>query len=137
MEAVADAALRFARALDREDYDAAAACIHPECAYVVAGACHRGPDAIVSSYREAGVWGAANLDAVEFESSVRLEADRRAVVTFVDHLRRRGEGWTYRCEQVLDFDEDGLIRRIEHRELPGEAEALRAFFERVGVDRTR
>ncbi len=55
----------------------------------------------------------------------------------MDHLRHAGHAHTHRCEQHLDFDDAGLITRIRHVDLPGEQEALRAFFAVVGLDRDR
>jgi hypothetical protein len=126
---------RFAQALDREDYAAAASCLASACEYSIRGRVHRGVEAILAAYREAGSWAASELDGVRFESSVRLVRGGGAVVTFVDHLERAGEQVTHRCEQRLAFDEAGKICRIEHVDLPGEREALAAFFARVGIVR--
>jgi hypothetical protein len=124
---------RFAQALDGEDYAAARLCLAPDCEYSIRGVVHRGADAILAAYREAGEWGAAQLDGVRFESSVRAGDGGGAIVAFVDHLECRGEELTHRCEQRLAFDEVGRIRRIEHVDLPGEREALEGFFARVGI----
>jgi hypothetical protein len=124
---------RFARALDREDYDAAALYLAPDCEYSIRGRVHRGSQAVLASYREAGEWGAANLDGVRFESSVRAAGDGGAIVTFVDHIEHRGQRHTHRCEQRLEFDTAGLVRRIEHVDLPGEREALEGFLRSAGV----
>ena len=126
---------RFAAALDREDYAAAAACLAPDCEYEFRGRVLRGPEAVLASYREAGEWGAGKLDEVRYESSVRAGPGDGATVTFVDHLEHRGARHTHRCEQQLDFAADGRIRRIEHVDLPGEREALEGFFSRVGIAR--
>jgi len=126
---------RFAAALDREDYAAAAACLAPDCEYVIRGRVLRGPEAVLASYREAGEWGAGKLDEVRYESSVRAGPGGGATVTFVDHLEHRGARHTHRCEQRLEFAADGRIRRIEHVDLPGEREALEGFFSRVGIAR--
>jgi ketosteroid isomerase-like protein len=128
-----DIARRFAQALDREDYAAAASCLAPDCEYAIRGRVLRGPEAIVASYREAGEWGAGRLDGIRFESSVRAGDAGGAVVTFVDHLEHRGERHTHRCEQRLEFEATGLVRRIEHVDLPGEREALEGFFARAGI----
>ena len=128
-----DIARRFAQALDREDYVVAASCLAPDCVYAIRGRVLRGPEAIVASYREAGEWGAGRLDGVRFESSVRADAAGAAAVTFVDHLEHRGERHIHRCEQRLELDAAGLVRRIEHVDLPGEPEALEGFFARAGI----
>ena len=123
---------RFAKALDHEDYDEAARLLAPDCEYVSPKETLIGPEAILASYREAGDWVKANLDAVAYESSVRPEGPS-AVVTYVDHLTHAGVAHRYSCEQVLSFAKDGTIRRIVHCELPGQREAVEDFFGRVGV----
>ena len=128
-----DSARRFAQALDREDYVVAASCLAPDCVYAIHGRVLCGSEAIVASYREAGEWGAGQLDHVRFESSVRAGETGGAVVTFVDHLERRSQRHTHRCEQRLELDAAGLVRRIEHVDLPGEREALEGFFTRAGI----
>lgn len=128
-----DIARRFAQALDREDYVVAASCLAPDCVYAIHGRVLCGSEAIVASYREAGEWGAGQLDHVRFESSVRAGETGGAVVTFVDHLERRSQRHTHRCEQRLELDAAGLVRRIEHVDLPGEPEALEGFFARAGI----
>jgi hypothetical protein len=128
-----DSARRFAQALDREDYVVAASCLAPDCVYAIHGRVLCGSEAIVASYREAGEWGAGQLDHVRFESSVRAGETGGAIVTFVDHLERRSQRHTHRCEQRLELDAEGLVRRIEHVDLPGEREALEGFFTRAGI----
>jgi limonene-1,2-epoxide hydrolase len=123
---------QFARALDREDYDEAARLLAPDCEYLSPKETLVSTQAIVASYREAGDWVKANIDAVAYESSVRSEGSD-AVVTFVDRLTHAGQSHTYACEQVLSFASDGAIRRIVHRELPGQREAVDAFLGRAGV----
>jgi hypothetical protein len=57
------------------------------------------------------------------------------VITFLDHLAHHGHTLTHRCEQHLEFDEVGRICRIVHVDLPGEREALAAFFKTLGITR--
>jgi hypothetical protein len=45
---------RFALALDAEDYPAAQQLISEDCEYLCRGALHRGPKAIIDSYRVNG-----------------------------------------------------------------------------------
>lgn len=125
---------RFAKALDHEDYEEAARLLARDCEYVTERETLIGPDAIVASYREAGDWVKASLDAVAYESSVRPEGPS-AIITFVDHLTHAGVSHTHSCEQVLSFAKDGAIRRIVHCDLPGQREAVDDFFGRVGVSR--
>jgi len=125
---------RFARALDDEDYETAQQMIGHDCEYVSPKGTLVGPQAIAASYRHAGEWARANLDRVKYESHVRIDGVL-AVITFIDHLTHAGQSQTYSCEQVLSLDSGGTIRRIEHRELPGQREAADRFLEQVGISR--
>jgi 8-oxo-dGTP pyrophosphatase MutT (NUDIX family) len=127
---------RFATALDHSDYDAAMSLLGSHADYVTAPETLHGPVAIIASYREHDEWARQHLQAVEYESSVRVDSDR-AVVTFIDHLAHEGATHTYACEQLMWVDDAGLITRIEHREIPGQREGLEAFLERVGIRRSR
>jgi hypothetical protein len=124
---------RFAKALDAEDYDAARLLLASACAYETASGTLAGPDAILQSYREAGAAARRKLDAVEFSSSVAAVTPSEAVITFTDRIVCRGEGHEYRCAQRAWVTAQGLIDRIRHEELPGQREALQAFFARHGV----
>ena len=129
-----DTARRFARALDAEDYDRVAACLSPTCEYSIRSRIVRGGPAIVASYKEAGTWAASILESVRYENEVR-SAPTGAVITFLDHFAHRGNTLTHRCEQNLEFDEAGRICRILHVDLPGEREALAAFFKSLRITR--
>jgi hypothetical protein len=94
----------------------------------------RGP--IIDSYHENARWAERVLDEINYESDVRLLPDGRAEITYSDHIYHGGQRHSYRCCQILSFDEDGLIREIEHVELAGQREALDAFLDRCGVDRS-
>lgn len=128
---------RFAQALDEEDYTSAAALIASTCVYTTGEETHRGPAAIIASYRSHGNWAAQHLEQVRYESRVRAGERGGVVVTFVDHVEHAGHAHTYQCEQHLSFDEQALISAIQHVELPGEREGLQEFFVAVGLARAR
>ena len=125
-------AQRFATALDEEDYAVVVGCLAADCVYRISGEIHRGPEAIIASYRSHGEWAAKHLDRVRYESHVRDEGGDVAI-EFVDHIEQGGRAHTYRCEQRLSFDDGGQISVIEHVDLPGEGEALNDFFRAVGL----
>jgi len=135
MSAREETALRFAQALDREDYESAAACLAATCEYTIGEDTHRGHEAILASYRSSGDWAAAHLDGIRYESAVRPGESGEVVIEFTDHLEHAGRKHTHRCEQHLAFDDGGHIARIRHVDLPGESEALQDFFEAVGLRR--
>lgn len=124
---------RFAAALDREDYEAATGLLRADCVYVIRGETHRGPAAIIDSYRGNGDTAARVFDRVEYESAVGQSGDGWPVITFTDHIRHAGRPHTHVCEQRLCVDENGLIGRIEHHDLPGERERLAEFKQSVGL----
>jgi len=128
-------AQRVAAALDADDLPATAALLDPAVVYGIGDRVLRGPDAVCASYAESAAWGAANLDQVTYDSAVSLAPDGTAVLAFVDHLRVGEHRHTYRCEQVLGFTDSPPLRvaTLTHRELPGEREALLAWFATVGV----
>jgi hypothetical protein len=125
----------FAEALDREDYDSAAGVLGPDARYIVDDEKHIGPTAIVASYRKSGDWATKALDAVRYESKVDVAGPGVAIITFTDHIEHGGKILTHTCEQWVEVDSSGLITKIEHRDLPGEREALAAFFRDVGLSR--
>ena len=125
---------QLAAALDREDWPAARALLAEHCEYDCGAERMHGPEAILASYRESAEWGRKNLEHVRYESAVRKDA-RGFVITYTDLIEHRGAGHRYRCEQHVGLDDDGLVARIEHRELPGEKEALNAYWQAIGVKR--
>ena len=127
---------QFAAALDREDWATARAFLAEHCAYQCGTERVHGPEAILASYRESAAWGRQNLESVRYESAVR-EGTRGFVITYTDVIEHRGAGHRYRCEQRVLVGDDGLVAHIEHRELPGEKEALDAYWQAIGVKRGR
>ena len=126
---------RFAAALDRDDFDAAAALLRDDCRYESPIGPIIGAQPIIDSYRSASEWARTHLDEIIYESRCRLESADRGIVLFVDHLRHNGRTHSYRCQQIVTVDAAGQITRIEHDELPGEREAVDVFLRGVGVDR--
>ncbi|MEM8532214.1 MAG: nuclear transport factor 2 family protein [Chloroflexota bacterium] len=127
---------QFAAALDNEDYEAAYTLLSPTCTYEISERVLRGSDSIIASYRANGEWVAANIDSVTYRSSIEEDIDGdRFLVRFEDQLTHKGKQLTHACQQIMQLDASGKINRIEHRDLPGEPEALKAFFQEVGIKR--
>ena len=124
---------RFAVALDREDYAAAAALLAAGCVYLIRGETHTGPGAIIASYRGNGEHAARSFESITYSSSVRPDGPGSAQIEFADHIRHRGMSLTHRCRQVATLGAHGLIARIEHVDLPGERERLDAFRRDCGL----
>lgn len=134
-----DVLTEWAQALDVDDFGRVRALLSPHCVYHMRGTELVGPDAICGSYAEAAAWGRSKLDGLVYESSIaRTDAGQghgAGTVRFVDHLEHAGERHTHTCEQKVELGEDGLVVRIEHVDLPGEREAVEAWFAKVGLER--
>lgn len=123
---------QFAAALDTEDYAAAKSVLSPACVYVFRDQTYKGPEAIVATYSGNGE-AAKKFDEIRYGSSVRDGEDGWIVIEFWDELVHRGETLRHVCEQWAKVS-DGVIVRIEHRDLEGERERLEAFKKKAGVD---
>lgn len=123
----------LARALDHEDYATAIELLSPDCVYRIRTSEFTGPRAIVDEYRKNGDASALRFDSIAYDSAVRRETASTAVITYTDRVRHAGRELVHTCEQLVELDDAGLVRRIEHRDLPGEQEALDAFLEAVGL----
>ena len=130
---ISSVATSFAVALDTDNYEALADLLSADCEYVAKGGVFRGPATIIASYRNASKWAKSRIDSVTYESSVRVESDENALVTFIDYLEDSGSKHSYCCEQSLAIGSDGKIRRIVHREIPGQREAVDSFLLQIGV----
>ncbi len=119
-------ATQFAQALDHEDYPAATALLSDSCIYHIRGKSHQGPEAIIASYQSNGDQATQNFDSITYGSSVRPSDDDRIIIEFWDQITHRGRTHKHQCEQWVRVD-DGLITEIEHKDLPGEVEALKTF----------
>lgn len=127
-------ARELAAALDRCDFDEAAAHLSPDCHYRIGSEELVGPDAIIASYRESAEWGRRTLDQVVYESQV-TQGPGGPSVLYIDGLTHHGQTCEYRCRQHFMLNDAGQVVHILHEELPGEREKLDAFFAKVGVKR--
>jgi SnoaL-like domain len=129
------AARRWAAALDADEFALLPALLSPDCRYHSPSGVLEGPGDIVASYEGSSVWARATFDAIRWESECVGVGDRQVLITFTDITDHQGRHHVYRCQQLVDLDEDGLIARIEHRPIEAEETALAAFFDDVGVER--
>jgi limonene-1,2-epoxide hydrolase len=128
-EVVAD----FARALDRDDFQAARELLAEDCEYDTGDGIVRGRDAVIVPYQEVSEKCKRTFDAIAYESRVVAARETSATVLYTDKIRRGEHHHEFKCHQVLDVDDTGRIVRIQHREIDGERDALNAFFRRAGV----
>lgn len=127
-----ETAERFARALDAENYTAAAALLSPGCEYTCRGTRYHGPAEIIETYRRSGESVQHDFDAATYESRCERLTQREALIHFVDRLTKSGQTFTFACQQLVEVDNSGQIVRIEHQDLPGQREALTEFKRKVG-----
>jgi hypothetical protein len=125
---------KFAQSLDAEDYEIASGLLSGECKYLCRGLLHIGPTAIIASYQDNGDAAERKFENVRYESVVIGMSDCAALIEFTDHLSLKGKHFTFQCEQVVEVGEDYLITRIEHRDIPGQRQALAAFMEAEAAD---
>jgi hypothetical protein len=123
----------LARALDADDFQTAARWIAIDCEYDARGEMLRGREAIIASYAASSAWGRERL-TVTYASEVEAPAGREVPVRFTDDLGHGERTHRYRCRQRFTVGSDGLVERIVHEEIPGEREALEAFFRECGIE---
>ena len=126
-------ARHFAEALDRDDFVATEDSLATDCVYESPNGEVEGAAAIVATYRRNAEWAAATFEAIDYASEVEVIGHRQVRITYIDRTRHRGRSHEYRCRQIVDVGEEGLIVRIRHEEIPGQREALEAYFKVVGV----
>ena len=126
-------AREFAKALDECDYQAARQYLAASCRYILTSDdTYVGCDAILAAYQASDEKARRQFDRITYSSDVSLAATGSATLTFVDELQKGDFSHTFRCSQIVYFDEDERIHRIEHREIPGELERLNDFRQSVG-----
>lgn len=125
----------LARALDHNDFAAAESLLAPDCLYESPGGVLETPAAIIAAYRKNAEWAARTFDQVGYASEAMPEGVASARITYGDRITHRGHTHEYRCRQIVETNEDGLIVRIRHEAISGENAALQEYLDRVGVKR--
>jgi hypothetical protein len=124
---------KFAKCLDRNDFEGAREFLDEGCQYHDAEGTREGADEILKMYEANYKKGAAVLDEIRFESKVEETSPQTACVHYFDYIRKGELQHRYKCDQALEL-KDGKIVRITHLELPGEKELLKEFYTRVGIN---
>ena len=128
-------AIRFAQALDDgDDGTITTAMLCVDCVYTVHDEIHLGADEIIATYVETDKNAKSKLDRVEYQSDVEPTDDGRFAINYLDRLTQSGQTHDHRCQQILTFNDAGLICEILHVDLPGESESLKSFLNSVGVN---
>jgi len=68
------------------------------------------------------------------KSEVKKVTENQFDVYFSDFLKHNGIEHNYKCKQRITINSDELVEKIVHMELPGEKEALKKFYQEVGLE---
>lgn len=121
-------ARQFAAALDSCNYGKAAEFLSERCLYErPRNTALVGRQSICSSYRESDVRAKYEFDIVKYRSEATAEASGGVRLVFYDDLALGDATHTFRCSQIVYFDENQKIVRIVLEEIPGERERLDSF----------
>jgi hypothetical protein len=126
---------KLARALDADDFVAAAGLIAPDCEYRARSETLVGREAIVASYASASRWAREHQVGVGYSSEIEPASGDEVPVLFIDDLVHLGRRHRYRCRQRFRVGEGGLVDRIVHEEIAGERPALEEFLRAGGIER--
>jgi hypothetical protein len=119
---------QFAEALDVCDYVLAAEFLTDNCHYERPGQQSLiGPRAICNSYRESDERARHDFDSVVYRSEVTADESGGIRLNFFDELGSGNAKHTFRCSQIVYFDENEKIDRIVLVEIVGERDRLNAF----------
>lgn len=122
----------FADAIDADDYRAAGRLLAGAAVYAFRGQRLMGRDKILAKYAASSEWARETFESVDFDSSVEVESETTARVSFVDRIEHAGQTLVHTSEQILEIaPERGRITHITHVDRPGEAEKLERFLEDV------
>ncbi len=127
------AALRFAEALDKSNWEDSLSCLNENCSYGFRGDITHGSEAIISMYKTIGEWVLETFESVRYESSVDEISEDQARINFRDLLDHEGHHLDFRCQQLIRVGEDGRIIHIEHIDIEGEPEKVVQFNEKCKV----
>ncbi len=124
-------AQQFAALIDQTRFDEAAELLAEECEYHYWEGNYSGRKNIANIYRQLHGFYLKMFEETIYSSEVEPLNGVACLVHFIDQVRI-GDLWhESRFDQLLRF-EDGLIVDIQEVQLPGEAEAMHAFFREAG-----
>ena len=119
---------QFAAVLDACDYASAAEFLAGQCLYErPSRESLIGPRAICDSYRESDERARRDFDSVVYRSEVTADASGGIRIDFLDELGSGNAKHTFRCSQIVYFDDNEKIDRIVLVEIVGERDRLNAF----------
>jgi hypothetical protein len=122
--------LDFAAALDQDDFERVERHLHAEVVYLIDGTTHRGPDAVVDSYRQGSAAARRIFDHVEFSHSIVSRVDDTVRVDFGDRLAADGDVFDHHSVQDITVDGDRRVTRIVDQPVDGQRARLDEFMTR-------
>ena len=125
MKALAE---KFANLLDQNLFDDAQQLMAEDCQYHYFEGDYSGRSNIIAIYRTNHNESRKLFDEITYTSEVVPLTDNSCKVFFYDKFRIANKWHTYRCFQILRFEDD-LIVEINHHELPEEMEKMREFYQ--------
>lgn len=127
--------LAFAAALDDDDFERVARHLDNDVVYIIGGVTHRGPDAVVDSYRSGSVTARRIFDRVEFTHSVVWHDDDTIRIDFSDRLTADGDAFDHHSVQDVTVDRGRRIVSIIDQPVHGQRALLDEFMTRHGRSR--
>jgi len=127
-------AIKFGQTLDKDQFELTKKLISDDCKYYIEDDLIIGPEKICNSYKQNMIEGRRKLDVLEWgESKVQVIDDKKFVVHFTDYLTHKNKNHVHKCAQILTFNNEGLINRIEHENNEVEKKKLNEFYKKVGL----
>ncbi len=125
----------FGTFLDEDDFPAVKRLLEEDCLYEINGETIKGKDKIVDLYQANMLEGRQKFDELKWGRSKIIKLNEYEFeVHFSDFLKHKGIEHNYNCKQILKLGDSNLIHKIIHVELPGQKEALKAFYKAVDLE---
>ncbi len=122
--------LDFAAALDHDDFERVAEHLDSDVTYIIDGVTHRGPEAVVESYRQGSAAARRIFDDVEFSHSIVWHHDDTVRVDFSDRLTADGDTFQHHSIQDITVDRDRRVTAIVDQPIDGQRARLDDFMTR-------
>ncbi len=125
----------LASALDNDDFARVARHLHRDVVYTIDGITHRGPEAVVESYRNGSATARRIFDHVEFSHSVVWHDHDTVRVDFSDRLVADGDVFHHHSLQDITVGRHEQVTSIVDQLVDGQRAALDDFMTRHTLSR--
>lgn len=128
-------AKKFGEYLDQDDFENFKKILSKNCIYHIAEQVLEGRKSVSSLYEKNMKEGKAKFDKLVWGKSETVKINEHQFeVYFSDFLMHKGIEHHYKCKQRISINQNKLVEKILHIELPGEKESLTMFYEKVGLN---